>query len=335
MPIKVLKELPPLKTDLAEIEELEKLIKKAFMKELYGPLLIALSEPKSILNAKSDALREALKSGRIRYTGMGFYGKFSGELGKELRDLGAVYDKWMGAYLIARYKLPPYLQKAIDQSEIRFQKRVERVQAAISKIVPEKITEVIKSAGVFEKLLKKTDRDVERALKQITVTPKLSKDARDRIATEWQNNMDLYIKGFTKSEIARLRKAVMQSTLAGNRYETMVRSIQKRYGVSERKAHFWARQETNLLVTKMKEIRYEEAGVHWYRWRCVIGSPTHPVRPAHKALDGKLFRFDDPPITTEPGQPVRRNNPGCDWNCRCVAIPLLIIKKSIEERKGR
>ena len=52
----------------------------------------------------------------------------------------------------------------------------------------------------------------------------------------------------------------------------------------------------------------------------VVGSPNHPVREMHKALAGKVFSWDDPPITNEKGD---RNNPGQDYGCRCYARPIV------------
>jgi SPP1 gp7 family putative phage head morphogenesis protein len=99
--------------------------------------------------------------------------------------------------------------------------------------------------------------------------------------------------------------------------------IRESFGVTEKKAKFLARQETGLLMAKFKESRYTESGIHQYKWRCSAGSAKHPVRPSHKVLDGRVFRWDTPPITTAPDEPQRRNNPGEDFNCRCVAIPIV------------
>jgi SPP1 gp7 family putative phage head morphogenesis protein len=96
--------------------------------------------------------------------------------------------------------------------------------------------------------------------------------------------------------------------------------------VSANKAKFLARQETSLMTTKLKETRYREAGVNEYKWKTVAGSKLHPVRPSHKILEGRIFRWDDPPITTPPGEAVRRNNPGQDYNCRCFAQPIVRFK---------
>lgn len=126
----------------------------------------------------------------------------------------------------------------------------------------------------------------------------------------------------------KLRKQVMAAAFRGNRYDALVKTIQRSYGVTVSKAKFLAHQETNLLMAKFKETRYTDAGIVEYRWRCVTGSKLHPVRPSHKALDGKIFRFDDPPITTPPSEAPRRNNPGEDYGCRCTAVPVVRRKGS-------
>ena len=164
------------------------------------------------------------------------------------------------------------------------------------------------------------------SIKNITVGPQLTKEQAARIADEWQTNMKLWVKDFTEKEILKLRKDVKSSVFTGNRYESMVSKIQKSYGVSANKAKFLARQETSLLMTKFKETRYKDVGVNEYEWRCVAGSKNHPVRPAHKKLEGLRFSWDNPPITTAPGEPVRRNNPGQDYNCRCFAKPIVRFK---------
>ena len=90
--------------------------------------------------------------------------------------------------------------------------------------------------------------------------------------------------------------------------------------MSQRKAKFLASQETRLLTSKLKEVRYKDVGIDEYIWQTVKGTPEHPVRPMHKKLNGTKQRFSSPPITNEKGQ---RNNPGEDYRCRCVARPIV------------
>lgn len=316
--------LKPTIAPVEELESLEREIKRAFREELYAPIMKALNiSPSMIMNASSFVV-DALRKGTIRYRSGSFYGSFSAGISRELKKLGASWDPKSKSWQISKTDLPGHIKTAIAVGEQNFKKLQSELEATLAKILPEKITGLIDSVKAFDNLLAKSEKDFQASIKNITIAPKLSVEAKARIAADWGKNLDLYIKGFLDSEIIELRKAVQKSILAGNRYESLVDSIRRSYGVTERKARFLARQETNLLLTKYQETRYTAAGVMHYEWRCVVGSPDHPVRPSHKILDGKIFRWDDPPITTEKGQPVRRNNPGQDYNCRCKAIPVLL-----------
>ena len=122
----------------------------------------------------------------------------------------------------------------------------------------------------------------------------------------------------------------------GNRREALIKKFMESYNVTENKAKVWARQETNLLMAKFKETKYLEAGVEEYEWRCVHmphqPSPTAIYKPgevrySHAILEGKIFSWKNPPVTTRPGEKQRRNNPGQDYQCRCFALPLVRFKK--------
>lgn len=321
-----LKALRPVKVVPKEWDKVEERIKTLFKRELYRPILeaLGLDDDVKLRNDKGAlALLKALERGTLTYSDGVFSGRFRAETTKELKRLGATWDRKTGAFKLAQSKLPPEIRAAIAASQSRFLERLSRVDKAFDRLVPAEIAGKLKVSDLFDSTLWKVDRQLSKTLVGLTVPPQLTPERRRRIADEWATNMDLWVKDFTEKEILRLREQVKKVTFSGNRFETLVKTIQASYGVSARKAKFLARQETNLLLTKFKETRYVDAGVYEYRWRCVAGSPAHPVRPSHKALDGKVFRWDDPPITTAPGEPVRRNNPGQDYNCRCGAIPLI------------
>jgi SPP1 gp7 family putative phage head morphogenesis protein len=187
--------------------------------------------------------------------------------------------------------------------------------------LPEEITASVRVTDIFDAALLKVDKAFRGSVKDVAIAPTLSDVARRRIALEWQSNLERWIKDFADEEVEKLRQGIKENAFRGNRFESSVETIKRSFGVTERKAKFLARQETGLLMAKFKEARYTESGIHEYTWRCVAGSAAHPVRPSHKALDGKVFRFDTPPITTAPDEPTRRNNPGEDFNCRCHAVP--------------
>ena len=194
--------------------------------------------------------------------------------------------------------MPYDLRAAISASETAFAKKLEQVDGQIRKILPEEISGRVQASKFFDRALFKVDEAFRKNVKGLAVAPKLTEAQRERVAKEWQGNMQLWIKDFVEKEIVELRANMQKTLFAGNRYESAVKTIQKSYGVSAKKAKFLARQETGLLMAKFKEVRYADAGVVEYKWGCVGGTKDHPVRPSHKILEGKTFRWDNPPITT-------------------------------------
>lgn len=307
--------------------QIEARIKRAFIVSIYQPIIKDLGVPdKTIKNAKGDGLREAIRSGRVMFNWGRFTGKFDAATSREMKALGAVWHKRTASFHILKQDLPADVRAVIDASHSQFVRKMRRIDERLAQISPAEIAGQIKLSDLFDATLWKVDQNFRKIIKGITIAPKLTAEQRRRIADEWQDNMELWIKDFAAEEIQRLRKSVSKNVFAGARYEKMISTIQKSYGVSERKAKFLAQRETKLLVSKFNEVRFQSAGIDEYMWGCVAGTAKHPVRPAHKKLEGKIFAWDNPPITSEPGQPVRRNNPGLDYKCRCFAKPVVRFK---------
>ena len=321
-------ELQPVREDPADYDKIEEAIRELFRKELYQPLIAELTSKKVLKNTREDLI-DAILTGRISYHLGYFTGKFNAAISRELKKLGAHWTK--DGWTITQRQLPIEINSAIAESGTRFQRVLEKLDQRIAKMLPEEIAEKVKLKGLFDTSLWKIDRSFKRTVKRVSIPPVLTPERRERIAEEYTTNMKKYIKGWTKEEIVELRKSVQAHSLEGNRYEDLIDRIQKRYRVGANKAKFLARQETNLMLSKFKEVRYADIGIKEYKWRCVIGSPLDPVRLRHQALsdaskEGQLFRFDDPPITTGPGEKARRNNPREDFNCRCTAVPIVRFK---------
>lgn len=293
------------------------------------PLLrdVGVGDKGLVANAKESAVARALSDGEIAFSNGVFSGKFSAAISKELRKLGGRWVTTDNTWRLPEASLTQDIRLAISTSEARFQERVTTINKKLVQFLPEKIADNLELGDIFSALIWKTDRNISKTLSGISVLPELSAEGRKRLAAEWSANMNFWITDFTQKEIKRLRQEIIDATYSGKRYDKIVEIIHKSYGVTYGKAKFLARQETSLLVTKLKEVRYTESGIQEYKWGCVAGSKNHPVRPAHKRLEGKVFRWDTPPITSEPDEPVRRNNPGQDFNCRCFARPIVHFKK--------
>lgn len=319
-------ELRPIKESTEDFESIEKQIKAIFRDMIYHPIMRELGyQPKTLKNADdSEKLLDAIRTGQITYYRGTFSGRFNATTSKELKRLGAKWDKKTGTFKLVQSSLPIEVKTVISSSESQFKKKLDLIDKQLAQVVPEQVADKLKCVDAFDRTLWKVERDFRASVKGITIAPELSPEQRRRLSTEWEKNLQLYIKDFTEKEIGELRGKVKEAAFSGDRYGSAIKTIQESYGVSANKAKFLARQETSLLMTKYKQTRYEDAGVNEYKWGCVTGTALHPVRPAHKKLEGKIFRWDDPPIVDDKGN---RKNPGQDYNCRCFAKPIARFKK--------
>ena len=336
----MIKVLTPIKETTEDYEAIEKKIKQLFRKEIYLPLVRLLGESTKIINEKSSNLLNAIKFGQIRFYRGTFSGRFNAQISKEIKALGARWDRKTGTWKISQSSLPYDVRNAILASDAHFQRKLDSIDKKLSQILPEEIAEKLKISDLFDTALWKVEKNFYKTLKGITIVPSLSKEQRKVIADDWQNNMQLFIKDWTQKEIVELRRNMQESVFSGNRYESAIKTISDSYDVSINKAKFLARQETGLLMSKFKEVRYKDAGVKKFIWTCVKmphqPSPSAPyvkgnVRYDHGILDGKIFSWDHPrelgkngrPDPNGENKPGSNKNPGEDYNCRCYAKPIV------------
>lgn len=319
--------LPAIKETTRDYEAIEKAIRDHFKRELYIPILRELGYGQSrLLNSKDvPSLHQALLSGKITFNRGVFSGKFNSRISQELRSLGARFDRLTSTYRLSQKDMPLDLRNTISVSDDRFRQRIEKIDKKLGAVLTEEVMHkgISQKLGIdhmFDRALWRVDKEFHKNVRNITVAPNLTPEQRKKIAAQWGENMDIWIEDFSKKEITELRQKVMDAVFAGDRYGSMVKTIQDSYGVTERKAKFLAKQETSLLMASFKQTRYQSAGVDYYKWQCVSGSPKHPVRPYHKKNDGKVYKFSDPPTVDEHGA---KKNPGQDYNCRCTPRPLV------------
>lgn len=321
-------ELKPIKEEPSDFDKLEELIMKIFREEIYLPLMVEFGlKPKTIQNSLDDLLN-AIKSGRIYFINGKFKGRFNSTLSRELRKIGAEWDRKQGSFSIPQSKLTTDVKMAISLSEAQFQWKIAKIMKKLETFSPKVISEKLQATSIFDSVLFKTEKKFEKSIKNISIAPEVTPEQRLRISEEYTNNLQLYIRNFTEKETVELRNNIAETAYSGNRYESVIGKIQQSYGVSQRKARFLARQETSLLMTKYKQTRYESAGINEYKWQCVNNpKDTRPgehvpgnVRYYHAKNNGKIFRWSEGAIINAKGE---KKNPGQDYNCRCVAIPVV------------
>ncbi len=297
---------------------IEKRINEVWWKIFYEPILAILRDDDrgELSNAPDDVIAAAIRSGRVEYHQGVISGRYSGKLSAALKKAGAVYD---GRSKTWRIDSPPAsVQIAAAEASSKASRMQRRIAKALDDIDAIDILDEADLMSDYERETVRMTGDVNRTIQAVAIPPELSAAAAKAIARDWSRNLELYIQEWTAANIYDLREKVEANALRGQRAENLVKLIQDNYSTSRAKARFLARQETSLLMSKIKQQQYAGVGIKKYVWS---GADDERERPDHRALNGKVFSFSDPPITDQ--RTGARNNPGEDYGCRCVAKPIL------------
>jgi SPP1 gp7 family putative phage head morphogenesis protein len=319
-----MKFLKRVKAKQSYAEEIEKIIKNHFYESIFKPLIDILNIPniETLNNAAAafrpmpKALTYAINRGRIWYADGGFVGTFSAQITAELKSMGAKYDVKKNIFKIERNILPIDIRSALASRGLKEQ---EKAQKAMRYMDALKGREDINFRDKVGEIISDIESKIKANIPEGLAIPfELSPYARERIKDQYTYNLNLYIQKWQQEEIETLRLKVEKNVASGFRAESLQKDIQHQYGVSARKAKFLARQETQLLTAKYSQARYQEAGLTKYRWRTM---GDRRVRDSHRALNRRIFSFDNPPIVDS--ATGARANPSEYFNCRCWAEVLV------------
>ena len=146
---------------------------------------------------------------------------------------------------------------------------------------------------------------------------------------KWVEDNVAMIKTVPQDSLGKLQDIILTGYREGKTIPVIRKSIMASYLVTKHTATFWARDQIAKLNASITEAQHRDAGVRTYIWST---SRDERVRDCHRALDGKEFSYDDPPemwyMTKSRGKVMtgRKCNPGQDYCCRCVAIPVFNIE---------
>ena len=318
-------------------EPVEAQLASIFYDILFRPLVSVIEETTSqnminaygMLNAEENPLQKALRIGKVQYEAGIFSGEFNAAISRVLKGVGAKFDRLSRVFRLEPSKVPAWAKAQAAAYQATAKGAHDTMNRKLSDIQRD-LDSIIERTDVdAEPTMRAVQKDFRSVAGAIALRPELSEDAVGRLSKEYNQNMKLWIDKFTKEMITDLRRVVDKNAQQGYRFDKLISGIQGRYGVAQNKAKFLARQETALFMSKYRKERFSEAGITHYRWST---SHDERVRPApgthgisrfnnHRALDGRIFPYDHPPVVdTFTG---RRANPGEDFNCRCVDIPVV------------
>jgi SPP1 gp7 family putative phage head morphogenesis protein len=162
---------------------------------------------------------------------------------------------------------------------------------------------------------KKIDRGSRVEFDRLGIKVRDAEPWLERTIPHWRDENIGLIKTLFSSQTDKLSELLEQGE--GRRYESLAKDIESRFGITVRHADLIARDQTLKLNAQITQGRMLAVGIEKYIWTT---TGDERVRPMHEDLDGETFSWDDPPVTNEQGD---RNHPGEDYQCRCVAYPVI------------
>ncbi|HGL5074099.1 TPA: phage minor head protein [Burkholderia multivorans] len=117
----------------------------------------------------------------------------------------------------------------------------------------------------------------------------------------------------------RVHRLTIEALEDSTRAAAISKEIQRSGEVAKSRADLIARTEVSRAATSLTEARALAVGSTHYIWRT---SGDSDVRPGHRAMEGKVCSWAEPPEVDENGR-VMRFHPGQIWNCRCWAEPII------------
>lgn len=177
-----------------------------------------------------------------------------------------------------------------------------------------------KAGGLAEALVSGISRQaavgLKESLKEVSGGVTLRTDVvggavADVVKASIKQNVAL-IKSIPQEFFLEIEGEVMRSIQSGRGMADLQPFLEKRYGITKRRAALIARDQTSKATTAINRARMQGLGVKKFRW-LHSGGGKEP-RPLHKnVLNGQVFSLDDPPVIDE--KTGERGLPGQLINC--------------------
>lgn len=189
-----------------------------------------------------------------------------------------------------------------------------RWQANFDKAAP-KLAEYFAKAAAnrSDAALRKILRDAG-----FSVRFKLTPAMRDVLDATVAENVSL-IRSIASEYHTQVEGLVMRSVTAGRDLSFLTKELQKRYGVSKRRAQFISLDQSNKATSALQRTRQLELNLETGIW-LHSGGGKHP-RPTHVRQSGKKFSIRDG--WPDPALNGKKIWPGTEPRCRCVWRPVV------------
>lgn len=235
---------------------------------------------------------------------------------RKLEAAVAEMQKSLIYWLSAQYKATGLAQDAADGGAAltmresmaklsrRWQKSFDQLAESLSK-------------RLADRVLTHSDSALRAGLsgEGFTVKFTLSAPMNDAFQAVIGENVGL-IKSIASQHLSEVEGLVMRSVARGRDLGTLTADLKKRYGITQRRAAFIARDQNNKATSVLQAARQKDLGITTGTWRHSHGGRT--PRPSHVKADGTTFDISKGLYLD--GEWVM---PAQLPNCRCGWTPVL------------
>lgn len=242
-----------------------------------------------------------------------------------LLEMVRAVNKLVEERIIAR--LPQFVQEAgatrmdawpeeIDDEFIWLNTQAETFIAAAQAI----LTEIGEGVGIFNNTQFRQLMRSTIGVDVFAAEPWLESQLKS-----WASENSALIKSLPTQELDKIQAMAQRGVRSGASAGDIAKEIRAQFGVTESRAKLIARDQIGKLNGKLTEYRQRSIGITQYTW---ASSRDERVRESHKAMQGKLCRWDDATVYSDDGGKTWKKrstiggvqqHPQMDFQCRCDA----------------
>jgi SPP1 gp7 family putative phage head morphogenesis protein len=195
------------------------------------------------------------------------------------------------------------------------------VRDDVAREIPEKRIKLLGQDNAL-RVSEHTRGELDKQIKQVVKIDIFAPDTGvpDHIQAFVAQQVQL-IKGLTETTLAQTHSTVLDGLRQGLRAEEITKNLREKVGLSKTKATIIANDQVGKLNGELTQLRQRALGIKRYKWAT---SRDELVRPGHRALDGTVQKWGEPPLVN--AKTGKRAHPGFDthyYPCRCSAIPMI------------
>ena len=161
-----------------------------------------------------------------------------------------------------------------------------------------------------------------------------NKQVTDFLQASVVENVQL-ITSIQSQYLDRVETLVLTNMRAGLRPSAIQQQLQDQFGITKNRARMIARDQTSKATNGLARKRMQSSGLEYFQW---VTSKDERVRSRHRRIADKItmyglgvYRWDDLPLSDK-GEPIAC---GEDYQCRCIARPVLRSEVEKNQREGR